>query len=962
MRPSPSCFARIAFALPLLAATTLRAQQDYPPEAMDYGPFLSATVGAPAPKDNVTLKGIAIRLGTGDEAAVLFDTELLRLAAAWTGGYLQLTGTPYDGAHGGHPRIRGTQVQGTRPGPGVARAGSWADPRPIPYGPLPREHARYQGLFVHGDRVVVRWRAGGREVLEGHGVLRFAGQLAITRTLECGAGEELLVAALDRDEDRPELRADGRLAWFARTLPAQQLVTMERVSRNGPEGRLGRPSRTDLAEPGKGPAKASRPAGPGRIPPLVLDLGALTEVAAIQAFTEGRNAVQRFALFGSTAETAPDLGEDPAGGGWTGIAEVDSAPLGSGGTHVVRIQDRAGTLGRFRHLAFVSRLGTGTADAAKSAAAEVRGREEPQGEAKEQAPPPFFAHLDVFAAGANAPRPLPSGPWIQAVALLGAGALRVAEPGRIAAQLPGGPAARSRLAFWDGPAEHFAAFQRAAAEGTPEDLAPLTKAGPKRYPQTLTTQGVRGNDEEPYAVDTLTVPETNPWNSRLRFGAFDLFADGRRAALSTWNGDVWVVADVSGDLRQLTWKRYATGLFDPLGLRIVGDKVYTLGRDQITRLHDHDGDGEADEYENFNNEVLISAAFHEFAFDLQTDREGNFYFAKGGPVRGGGRGFEKILPHHGTILKVSRDGSKLEVFATGLRAPNGIGVGPNGEVTSGDNEGTWMPVCRLNWVPPGAFLGCVDTAHRSPPPTTYDPPLCFLPYSVDNSCGGQLWVPDDRFGPFRGDLLHLSYGQSSVFKVLIQDVDGVKQGAVVRFPWRFASSCMRGRFHPGDGSLFVVGFQGWQTNAARLTAFHRVRFTGKPVTMPRRWAVTEKGIELEFTAPVSRELAEDLESWHLEQWNYVWGEQYGSPEISTTRPANDPKALQGDYKDLHEHDVVKVAKATLRPDGRTVFLEIPDLRPVMQIQIRYDLEDAAGKPLRDAIHGSIHKLAKDGAR
>jgi hypothetical protein len=73
-------------------------------------------------------------------------------------------------------------------------------------------------------------------------------------------------------------------------------------------------------------------------------------------------------------------------------------------------------------------------------------------------------------------------------------------------------------------------------------------------------------------------------------------------------------------------------LFDPLGLKIVGDVVHTLGRDQITKLHDLDGDGEADRYECFNNDVLATPAFHEFAFDLQTDPEGNFYFAKAGPA------------------------------------------------------------------------------------------------------------------------------------------------------------------------------------------------------------------------------------------------------------------------------------------------------------------------------------------
>ena len=72
----------------------------------------------------------------------------------------------------------------------------------------------------------------------------------------------------------------------------------------------------------------------------------------------------------------------------------------------------------------------------------------------------------------------------------------------------------------------------------------------------------------------------------MRLGGFDFFADGDRAAVCSWQGDVWLVhglADVSGKLR---WRRIASGLFQPLGLKIVDEQIYVLGRDQITLLHD----------------------------------------------------------------------------------------------------------------------------------------------------------------------------------------------------------------------------------------------------------------------------------------------------------------------------------------------------------------------------------------
>src|SRR5689334_20773082 len=60
-------------------------------------PFQSACISANFPSNNVALKGLAIRLGPGDTANVLFDTDLLRMAAGWTGGYISTKGVAFDG-------------------------------------------------------------------------------------------------------------------------------------------------------------------------------------------------------------------------------------------------------------------------------------------------------------------------------------------------------------------------------------------------------------------------------------------------------------------------------------------------------------------------------------------------------------------------------------------------------------------------------------------------------------------------------------------------------------------------------------------------------------------------------------------------------------------------------------------------------------------------------------------------
>jgi len=52
---------------------------------------------------------------------------------------------------------------------------------------------------------------------------------------------------------------------------------------------------------------------------------------------------------------------------------------------------------------------------------------------------------------------------------------------------------------------------------------------------------------------------------------------------------------------------------------------------------------------------------------------------------------------------------------------------------------------------------------------------------------------------------------------------------VVRFPLKFPSSVMRGRYNPVDGQLYVAGLRGWSSSAAKDCAFQRIRYAGGPV-------------------------------------------------------------------------------------------------------------------------------------
>lgn len=968
-----------AVVLPVFACTSLVAQGRDWPYSMEYGPYLMTTFEGGGQSGD-TLKGVVVPLGK--VGAVAFDTELLRLSAAWTDGWLRLKGTAYDGAHGPMVRLRGRKVAETKSGPGWAKAGDFSDPRPIPYGPLPKEWGAYQGLWLHGEQVIVGYTTGGMSVREGYGVET---SKVILRTLELGpsAEEHLMVV-----EDGPEgavagsvaMAAPARIAMLQWQPKVTELVELDATTVGWETLAMGGPSKGDYLDASSGtgasigfvpgfarghgrpaPADGAAETADGlRLPVLadgeggqseddrprsvwfdkrkvrgednddgrfVVDLQKVVEVSRISTFTwhSGYRSTQQYEVFGSNADAPDAAAKDPAAAGWTSIATVDSGSLGEGDKHGISIARENG-LGRFRHLLFMVRSGSA-----------------------------FWSEIDVFADKFRAPIDA-TGRSLQHLAcgLRGdQGPQLEVKANRMLLRVPPHEGTlRVQLALAAGDEKQLGAALPSLTRGGA--VAPLpTKPGAARWGAPIVTKGELGAADGAFAVDTLTIPLENRFGSRMRTGAFDFFADGR-AAVSTWNGDVWIVSGIDDKLEKLEWRRFATGLFDPLGLRIVDDVIYVHGRDGITRLHDENGDGEADFYECFNNQVYITHAFHEFAFDLQTDAAGNFYFSKGAPVNPGGRGFMKIAPHHGTILKVSKDGSRIETVATGLRAPNGIGVSPTGIITSGDNEGTFMPRCRLNWIEAaGFYAGVKDTAHRSPVPDQPDLPLCWMPMEVDNSSGGQVWVTGAGWKDLEGRLLHLSYGTCSAYLVLPERIDGQMQGGVVRLPANFSSSCMRGRFSSVDGQLYVIGLQGWQTSAAKEGGFHRVRRTQNPLGLPSALRTCDKGVYLTFDEPLDPATANDPQSFGIEVWNYLYSPNYGSPEISILHPER--KVEQG----KNNRDPLPVSAAKLSPDGRTVFLAIDGMQPVHQMKITWNVDTKDGRTLKGELHNSIHKLQKD---
>lgn len=312
-------------------------------------------------------------------------------------------------------------------------------------------------------------------------------------------------------------------------------------------------------------------------------------------------------------------------------------------------------------------------------------------------------------------------------------------------------------------------------------------------------------------------------------------------------------------------------------------------------------------------------AGHDYTTGLQRDEAGRFYFASS----------------HQGVCRVSADGRKNEVLATGFRNPNGLGLGPRGESIVAVQEGEWTPASMIAEVTPGGHYG-----HGGPKAGSlgHVPPVVYLPRGIDHSCGGQVFVESDRWGMPAGMLVHLSFGAAEAFLVA-RDAAFPGQGLVLPLPGDFASGAHRGRFHPLDGQLWVTGMTGWVTYATEPGSFQRLRYTGgAPTRVPISFEARDNGLLLTFADPLTRE---DIgEGWLAQSWNYHYSGAYGSDEFSARRPG------------LPGHDRLAVTSVQVLDDGRRVFVEIPQLHPVHTVHLH-----ATGlKAVARDFYVTIHRL------
>ncbi len=957
-----------------------------PWSAMDYGPTLTGTFEVSDDGSNIAYKGVAVRLDAGPGGVsrgrhwAVFDHDTMRMAAAWSGdGFIDWNGINFNGRHEIHPRVVGLVELANPAGPGWAdpRTRSFDDPRQRgrdgrPYGPLPRSWAHYRGQYRHGDKVILSYTVGSTEVLETPGVdteglspvfsrdfnigprdhdmvLQVArGSGASIRTLTSGDGVPGAVAFLEPERgsasnstrDAPAVRFEGtthleivKPEEFDMSRGDYTIAARFQTRRGGslfcetvPKDRWAPGGKSLFVRNGR----------------LVFDIGWVGFIESKRRVDDGQwhEAVVTYDYVTARAHLYIDGRPDGA---------KRLAPRGTLANRVVRIgftspdfpQPLSYFNGRIEEIRFykqavdpdqIAKVMTAGANDVSLLARwkldQARGdmvRDETghglDGKVVRQRP---VAAEDACILARISP-PVAGVLWSSTPA----GDLRLTIP-----------AGADPLYFTlkvvrvsrEGDAQ---ALALSIKSGLATNLSALVRGGPVRWPEVLKTAIEPGSDNGPFAVDTLRLPEENPWLCQLRPTGFDFLDAGRRAAVCTWDGDVWLVSGLDAPSGELSWKRIASGLFQPLGLKVHKGAIFVGCRDQIVILRDQNGDGEADFYENFNSDHQVTEHFHEFAMDLQTDADGNFYYAKAAR-----HGKTALVPQHGTLLRVSRDGLRTEILATGFRAPNGVCLNDDGTFFLTDQEGFWTPKNRINHVKVGGFYGNMWGYHdiTDSSDAAMEPPVCWITNTFDRSPAELLRVTSDAWGPLKGSLLNLSYGMGKFFVVPYETKGGVMQGGMCALPIpALPTGVMRGRFHPKDGQLYCCGMFAWAGNQTAPGGFYRIRATGKPMFLPTSLHATTRGLKITFTDPIDRVAASDPSHYSVKTWSLKRTANYGS-EHYNEKP-------------------LTVTAASLSEDGRTISLWLPDIQPTRGMEINYGIKGLHGEPCTGMIHNTIHHLS-----
>ena len=222
-------------------------------------------------------------------------------------------------------------------------------------------------------------------------------------------------------------------------------------------------------------------------------------------------------------------------------------------------------------------------------------------------------------------------------------------------------------------------------------------------------------------------------------------------------------------------------------------------------------------------------------------------------------------------------------------------------------------------------------------------PAVVLPHGILGISNSEVKVDktEGKFGPFSGQVFIGDMGQSKIMRVVLEKVKGEYQGVAFDFRSGFQSGVMRMDFD-NNGNLFVGETnRGWGSAGTTNSGLEYLTWTGRVPFEMKTVKSMPDGFEVEFTKPVDRSSAEDLDSYKGKSYIYKYHAAYGSPQANL--------------------ETIKIKGVKVSEDGYKVRIVTDDLRPfyVHEITLNGVKEKKSGQlALHPTFYYTLNNIAE----
>jgi putative heme-binding domain-containing protein len=430
--------------------------------------------------------------------------------------------------------------------------------------------------------------------------------------------------------------------------------------------------------------------------------------------------------------------------------------------------------------------------------------------------------------------------------------------------------------------------------------------------------------------------------------------DGKLVALA-YDGNVYLLTDTDGDGLEDKAELFFDNkgrLRSPIGMALTppgykrGRGLFVAAKGRCSLIVDTDGDDVADK------EVVIADGWKELphgvdALGVAIDpKDSSVYFGLGAAdytnaylIDKDGKPGYKLDGERGTVLKVSPDFKKREIFCTGIRFPVGLAFNRGGDLFATDQEGaTWLPngnpLDELLHLERGRHYGFPPRHPRHLPnvidePSTYDygpqhQSTCGLVFNEPVN-GGPVFGPES----WRGDALVCGYSRGKLYRTrLIKTSRGylATNQLVACLNMLAADCCVAPK-----GDLVIAchgGGPDWGSGPSGKGKLFKVRYDGRDVPQPVAvWPAGPDEVRVAFDRPLDPGALKGLADQAAIQYGpYV----RAGDEFESLRPGYDTVRMQM----MAPRRDSKVRGAQVTPDRRTLILSTDQQRDAVHYALK----------------------------